>query len=334
MSGRRELSILLSTRVSERFGESLRAAARAGDLELAPVSLPDDPDGRVAPEACARLEAAFFSGDVFPDRARAFFAATLGAPALRWLQVLNAGVDHPVFQRFVERGVRLTTASGSAAEPIAQTALAGMLLLARGFPRWLDAQRRGAWEPHPPAAIPRDLRGQTLLVFGLGAIGTELARLARALGLRVIGVRRGPAKGDEPVDELHPPARLRELLPRADWLAIACPLSDETRGAIDAAGLALLPRGAHVLNVARGGIVDEPALVAALRDGRLAGAYLDVFATEPLPADSPLWSLPNVVATPHNSAASRGNEDRQLEIFLDNLARYGRGEPLRNEVRA
>jgi len=334
VSGMRELSILLSSRVAERFGESVRAAAREGKLELAPVLVPDDPDGRVAPEECGRLEAAFFSGDVFPDRARAFFAATLGAPALRWLQVFNAGVDHPVFQRFVERGVRLTTASGSAAEPIAQTALAGMLMLARGLPRWLDAQRRSAWEPHPPAAIPRDLRGQTLVVFGLGAIGSELARMARALGLRVIGVRRGPARGDEPVDELQPPARLREILPRADWLAIACPLSDETRGAISADALALLPNGAHVLNVARGEIVDEPALVAALRDGRLGGAYLDVFATEPLPADSPLWSLPNVIATPHNSAASRGNEARQLEIFLDNLARYGRGEPLRNEVRA
>ncbi len=229
--------------------------------------------------------------------------------------------------------MRVTTASGSAAEPIAQTALAGLLMLARGFPHWQDAQRRRAWEPHPPAEIPRDLRGQTLVVFGLGAIGSALARMARALGLHVIGVRRGAAKGDEPVDELHPPARLRELLPRADWLAIACPLSDETRNAIDADALARLPRGAHLLNVARGGIVDEAALLAALRDGRLAGAYLDVFATEPLPADSPIWSLPNVICTPHNSAASRGNEARQVEIFLDNLARYGRGEPLRNEVR-
>jgi phosphoglycerate dehydrogenase-like enzyme len=109
--------------------------------------------------------------------------AALAAPALRWLQVFNAGVDHPIFARFLERGVKLTTASGSAAEPIAQTALAGLLMLARGFPRWLDAQRRGVWEPHPIGEIPRDLRGQTLVVFGLGAIGSELARMARALGL-------------------------------------------------------------------------------------------------------------------------------------------------------
>lgn len=334
MSGMPELPILLSARVLDRFGESLARAAREGKRELAPVVLPADPDARVAPEACARLEAAYFSGDLLPNGGRAFFAAALGAPALRWLQVFNAGVDHPIFARFLERGVKLTTASGSAAEPIAQTALAGLLMLARGFPRWLDAQRRGVWEPHPQAEIPRDLRGQTLVVFGLGAIGSALARMARALGLHVVGVRRGAVRGDEPADEVHPATRLLELLPRADWLAIACPLSDETRNAIDAGALARLPRGAHLLNVARGEIVDEPALVAALREGRLAGAYLDVFATEPLPADSPLWSLPNVLCTPHNSAASRGNEARQVEIFLDNLARYGRGEPLRNEVRA
>jgi phosphoglycerate dehydrogenase-like enzyme len=332
MSPPRTLPLLLSARVAGRHGDSLARAAREGKLELAPIVLPAGPDARVPAEDCARIEAAYFSGDLFPDGARGFFAAALGAPQLRWLQTFNAGTDHPIFARFLERRVRLTSAAGASAEPIAQTALAGILMLARGFPHWLDAQRRRAWEPHPADAIPRDLRGQTLVVFGLGAIGSELARLARAVGLRVVGVRRAPARGGEPVDELVPPSRLRDVLPRADWLAIACPLSDETRGAIGAELLALLPRGARVVNVARGEIVDEAALVAALSDGRLAGAYLDVFAAEPLPADSPLWSLPNVIATPHNSAASRGNEARQVEIFLDNLARYGRGEPLRNEV--
>ncbi|HXX46817.1 MAG TPA: D-2-hydroxyacid dehydrogenase [Myxococcota bacterium] len=332
MAAVRELPLLLSARVAERHGDALRAAAREGALELAPIVLPADPQGRLPAERCARIEAAYFSGDLLPDGARGFFAAALGAPQLRWLQAFNAGVDHPIFARIVERGVRLTTAAGASAEPIAQTAIAGLLMLARGFPRWLDAQRRRAWEPLPPEAIPRDLRGQTLVVLGLGAIGSEIARLARALGLRVVGVRRGAARGGEPVDELVSPARLGELLPRADWLAIACPLTEETRGAIDAAALALLPRGARILNVARGEIVDESALTAALRDGRLGGAYLDVFAREPLPGESPLWTLPNVIATPHNSAASRGNEARQVEIFLDNLARYGRGEPLRNEV--
>ncbi|MFI5316699.1 MAG: D-2-hydroxyacid dehydrogenase [Myxococcota bacterium] len=331
---RRELAILLSARVAERQSESLRRASAAGGLELAPILLPADPDGRVGASDCARIEAAYFSGDLFPDGARGFFAAALGAPKLRWLQTFNAGVDHPIFARFLERGVRLTTAAGASAEPIAQTALAGLLMLARGFPHWLDAQRRRVWEPLAAEAIPRDLRGQVLVVFGLGAIGSELARLARAVGLHVIGVRRGAARGGEPVDELCTPDRLREILPRADWLAIACPLNEQTRGAIDAGALALLPRGARLLNVARGEIVDEPALCESLASGRLAGAYLDVFASEPLPRESALWSLPNVIATPPNSAASRGNEARQVEIFLDNLARYARGEPLRNELRA
>ncbi len=326
--------LLVSERFLARNADALDAASRDAGLTLERIVVRDDPDSRVAPDACARIELAYFSGDLFPERSRSFFAAALAAPKLRWLQVFNAGVDHPVFQRFVASGVRLTTASGSSAEPIAQTAFAGLLLLARGFPHWLDAQARSAWEPTPPSRVPADLRGQTLLVFGLGAIGSEIARLARALGMRVIGVRRSPATGAEPVDELHPPERLPTLLPRADWLALACALTDETRGVIDAAALALLPSGARVLNVSRGGVVEEPALIAALREERLAGAYLDVFAEEPLARESPLWRLPNVIVTPHDSAASRGNERCQVEIFLRNLVRYGRDEPLQNEVRA
>jgi D-2-hydroxyacid dehydrogenase (NADP+) len=326
--------ILLSERFLERHGDAFARAARESGLALEPVLLPSAPEARLDPALCERVELAYFSSDVFPAGSPAFFAASFAAKRLRWLQVFNAGVDHPVFQRLLASGVRITTAAGSSAEPIAQTALAGLLMLSRGFPHWLDAQRRRAWERLPPEATPRDLRGQTLVVFGLGAIGRELARLARALGLHVIGVRRSPRDADDPVDELHPPARLRELLPRADWLALCCPLTDETRGAIDGAALALLPRGARILNVSRGGVVDEPALIEALASGRLAGAYLDVFATEPLPPESPLWSLPDVIVTPHDSAASRGNEARATDIFLRNLVRFGRGEPLANEVRA
>ncbi len=326
--------LLVSERFLAKYGNALDAAAREGGIALERIVVPDDPEGRVDAGAVARIELAYFSGDVFPDLSRAFFAAALNAPSLRWLQVFNAGIDHPVFQRFLEKGVRLSNASGSTAEPIAQNAIAGLLMLARGFPHWLGAQARRTWEPLPLAATPVDLREQTIVVFGLGAIGSEIARLARALGLRVVGVRRRPAAGGEPVDELHAPERLPELLPRADWLALACPLSDETRGLVGAKAIATLPAGARILNVSRGGVIDEPALIASLRDGRLGGAYLDVFAEEPLPSESPLWALPNVIVTPHNSAVSRGNERRQAEIFLRNLVRYGRGEPLLNEVRA
>jgi phosphoglycerate dehydrogenase-like enzyme len=242
------------------------------------------------------------------------------------------GLDHPIFRAVAERGVRLSNSPGANAEAIALTALTGLLALARGFPRWGAAQRRKEWAPTPQGAVPRDLRGQTLLVLGLGSIGSHLARFARGVGLRVVGVRRGARRPDDPVDELHPPAALPELLPRADWLAVTCPLSDETRGWIGEAALRALPRGAHLLNVARGAIVDEAALVRALADGHLAGAYLDVFEREPLPAESPLWEHPGVIVTPHDSHVSRGNAARSNEIFLDNLGRWLRGEPLRNEV--
>jgi phosphoglycerate dehydrogenase-like enzyme len=325
--------VLLSERFVERYGERVRGIARETGLRLEPIPLPRDPAARLADEPRDRVELAYFSTDLFPDGARAFFAAVHGAPRLRWVHVFNAGTDHPVFQRLLERGVRLSSSAGASAEPIAQTAIAALLWLARGFPHWQEAQRRRAWERLPDADTPRDLAGQTIVIVGLGGIGREIARLARALHLHVIGVRRSPRTVDDPVDELHPPSALPDLLPRAEWLALACPLTHETHRLIDARALALLPRGARVLSVGRGEVVDEAALVHALAKGHLAGAYLDVFEVEPLPAASPLWGLSNVIVTPHNSAASRGNERRQAESFLANLARFARGEPLANEVK-
>ncbi len=136
------------------------------------------------------------------------------------------------------------------------------------------------------------------------------------------------------MDELHPLATLLALLPRADWLVLAVPLTEATRGLIDATAIALLPKGALVVNIARGAVIEEDALIAALEGGQLVGAYLDVFEVEPLPADSPLWTLPNVLVTPHNSSAASGNVARITAIFLDNLGRWARGEALRNEARA
>jgi phosphoglycerate dehydrogenase-like enzyme len=207
-----------------------------------------------------------------------------------------------------------------------------MLMLARGFPAWMDAQRRHAWEPVRGDSAPGDLRGQSLLLVGVGEIGKVMARIAQALGMHVIGVRRSPRQPEDPVNEMHPPEALDQLLPRAQWLALACPLTDATRRMIDAVRLARLPSGAHVINVARGEIIDEQALTAALASGSLGGAYLDVFEHEPLPADSPLWDLPNVLLSPHNASASRGNDARATEIFLENLGLRARGEPMKNEV--
>jgi phosphoglycerate dehydrogenase-like enzyme len=138
----------------------------------------------------------------------------------------------------------------------------------------------------------------------------------------------------DPVDEMRAPEELAALMPRADWLVLACPLTPETRGLVDAKLLAALPKTARVINVGRGEIVDEPALIEALRSGALAGAYLDVFQKEPLPADSPLWDLPNVLVTPHNSIASAGNQQRIYDIFVQNMQRLHAGKPLLNEVTA
>jgi len=322
-------ALLVSHRLRVEREADLAQHAAAANLEI--LALPEDREARLSEALCARVEVALFSGDVFPNYSRQFFSAVRKAPDLKWLHAFNVGVDHPIYTEMLDRGVRVTTSAGSTADPIAQTAITGLLMLARPFQQWLTAQRERRWEPIR-THLPRDLRGQTAIVIGLGHIGSEIARLARAFGLIVIGIRRSPRNPDDPVDELYPPERLHDVLPRADWLILACPLTPETRRMISAEALARLPEGAGLINIARGEIVDEEALIASLRSGHLAGAYLDVFEQEPLPAESPLWTLPNVFVTPHNSPAASGNEGRVYRIFIDNLGRWRRGEPLVNEV--
>jgi phosphoglycerate dehydrogenase-like enzyme len=327
---------LVNQEFLDAYGPRFVALCGRYGLDLEPLTLPPEPQQRLEPALLAQIGIACFTG-VFDDDVvftRRFLGSLLHAPHLRWFHLPNAGVDDPVFGRFLERGVRLTTSSGATAEPIAHSAIGGLLALARGFPHWWAAQRRHEWAPLSRAGIvPRDLRGQVIVVVGLGAIGTEIARLSHALGLHVIGVRRRPCTSGDPVDEWHPPAALHTLLPRADWLVLACPLTADTRGLLDASALACLPARAHLINVARGQLVDEDALVAALREHRLAGAYLDVFTNEPLPAASPLWDLPGVIISPHDSSASDGNVARVSELFLRNLEHYARSEALENEVR-
>jgi phosphoglycerate dehydrogenase-like enzyme len=316
------------------YGTRLRAVVAQHGLVLEPLLLPADPQQRLDAVALSSIEVGCFTGNFEDDPAfaRRFLGSALRAPNLRWLHLPNAGVDHPVFGRLRAHGVRLTTSSGAAAEPAAQAAIAGLLALARGFPRWSAAQRRHAWAPHPVGHRPRDLRGQTVVLLGVGAIGNEIGRLAQALGLHVIGIRRRPRTVQDHVDAMHPPAALADLLPGADWLVLACPLTAETRGLIDAAALACLPPGACVINIARGQVIEEPALIDALRRGHVGGAYLDVFVEEPLPADSPLWDMPNVILSPHDAGAATGNAGRVSELFLRNLERWVRGEALENEV--
>jgi D-2-hydroxyacid dehydrogenase (NADP+) len=311
-------AILVSDAVADSRARGLRDAAPERPLV---VLRGDAVEGDLS-----QVEVAYFSGDLFPDRTRVLAKALHGAPRLAWFHSFSAGVDHPWFQAMLERGVRVTTSSGASAVPIAQTALLYILALSRDLPGWQRDQADRRWNPRDV----EDVSGQLLAVVGLGPIGLELARLGAGLGMDVIGVRLTP-RGDEPC-ETWPQGRLDELLPRADWLALALPLVPETTHLIDARRLALLKRTARLLNVGRGALVDEVALASALEGGRLAGAGLDVFEEEPLPGASPLWTLPNVIVTPHSAGTNPGNTRRATEIFLDNLARYENGEALRNEV--
>jgi len=285
-----------------------------------------DGDEVVADHDIRAIELAFFSADVWPDRSANFMRVCLDAANLRWLHVFNAGVDHPVFGLFRERGVRLTTSSGASAVPIAHSVIMHLIALCRHSTRFARQQAEHVWE----RADVTDVEGRTVGVIGLGAIGTEVARLATEFGMRVIGVRRSPT-GDEPC-ETWTTSRLPDLLPMLDDLVLTAPLTDETRSMIGADQLAALPRGAHVINVGRGELIDETALAEALRSGHLGGAALDVFEVEPLAGDSPLWDLPNVIVTPHSAGTTDLSRDRAAGLFIDNLGRYTRGEPLRNET--
>ena len=272
-----------------------------------------------------------------------FYDAMRCAPSLRWVHGHAAGADRPIFQELMARGVQVTTSSGANAGVVVQTALAGLLALARGFPQMLAAQRAHIWAPLIKTGLPRDLAGQTAVIVGWGPIGQQLGALLAALGLRVIAVRReaipvtdtdtntGTGTGNAAVETVSF-EDLNKVLPRADWLVLACPLNERTRELINADALACLPVGAHLINVARGEIVDEAALVSALQSGKLAGAYLDVFAHEPLPTGSPLWDLPNVMVTPHSAGFSDANAAKVAQMFIDNLARWLAGEQLCNRA--
>ena len=258
-----------------------------------------------------------------------FYDALRRAPSLRWVHGHAAGADRQIFQDLMARGVQVTSSSGANASVVVQTALAGLLALARRFPRMMVAQRSHTWAPLIKTGLPRDLAGQTAVIVGWGPIGQQLGALLDAIGLRVVAVRRHAGPANAAVETVAY-EDLTAVLPRADWLVLACPLTERTRALVNAQALACLPDGAHLVNVARGEIVDEAALVSALQSGKLAGACLDVFEHEPLQADSPLWDMLNVIVTPHSAGFSDGNAAKVEQMFLDNLASWLAGRTLHN----
>ncbi len=265
---------------------------------------------------------------------------------LQWVHIHSAGADRQIYLDLRARGVQVHTSSGANAEVVAQMALAGLLALARKFPQLMAAQRERRWAPRLGSDAPRDLAGQTVVLVGWGPIGQRIAEFLRLLGMKLIVLRHSlptalVAQASshtvrvELVETLAPAQTERfdgvrmvsfkefaTVLPQADWLLLACPLTDQTRHLVDAKALALMPRGAGLINVARGEVVVEQDVIDALRSGQLGSAYLDVFEHEPLSLESPLWTMDQVIITPHTAGHSDGNAQRVVVMFLENLRRW------------
>ncbi|MDZ8221612.1 D-2-hydroxyacid dehydrogenase [Nostoc sp. ChiVER01] len=250
------------------------------------------------------------------------------APRLRWQQSPSAGVNHILTPNFLQKDIILTNGAGVHAIPISEFVLAFMLHHAKNLRKLQTLQDEHTWVR---GISLEELADANLLILGTGNIGKAIASRAKAFGVTVWGSRRHP----EPLpnfDKIVGVDEWRSLLPAADYVVIATPLTPETKGLIDEAALSSMRQSAYLINIARGAIVDEAVLITALREGWIAGAGLDTVATEPLPPESPLWSLPNAFITPHCSALSPRLRERIAQLFIDNLQRYQTGQPLRNVV--
>jgi phosphoglycerate dehydrogenase-like enzyme len=345
--------------------QQLRAALPPG-FELVEVSAPVSgrgDGGGVTGEALAAVRGAEVCLGLGLPR-ELLLAALEGTPRLRWFHTGAAGVASLLHPELRGAGVTLTNSAGVHAPAISETVLGAMLHFARGLDHAVAAQRRGEWDPRPwerPDSGVRELGDATLGIVGFGGIGRALAARAGALGMRVLAARRSAgdtrsaagaggagsagssgsaaphaaAAGDAGVGDvtvLHGPGAVDRIFSDSDFVVLTVPSTPQTRGLADAFRLGRLRPGAVLVNVARGDVVDEEALLHALREGRIRGAALDVFTVEPLPADSPLWQLDNVLITPHVSATTPRYWEREAELIVDNLRRYGAGLPLRNVV--
>ncbi|HSM35489.1 MAG TPA: D-2-hydroxyacid dehydrogenase [Longimicrobiales bacterium] len=315
--------------------ERLREGVPAGwELRFVDADADGSGDGGAAasPEALAAVGGAqvYLGAGVPPGVLDA-------GPDLRWIHSGSAGVSAALLEALEGRDIVFTNSAGTHAPPVAETALAMMLHFARGLDFAVRGQAAGRWDRARFDAADgpvREFAGSTVGVIGYGGIGSAIGRRAAALGARVLGLRRTarPAGSDEAA-EVHTGAEgLRTLLRESDYLVLALPETEATRTIIDAAAIAAMRPGAVLVNVARGRLVDEEALVAALQEGRLRGAALDVFAREPLPEGHPLWAAPNALLTPHVSAVTTRYWEREVDLILDNARRFEEGKPLRNVV--
>jgi len=331
--------ILVSDALETDQLEAIETALPRGDSCWQLLKANSRTDMRALP--LEAIEGIYISVDVLGESSKdqltplmsLFCEIALNAPRLRWLQASSAGLDRPQFQTLLERGVTLTHAGGVAAKTVAQAAITGLLALGRELPKFMALQGAHRWAPARGTDAPYDIGGQTAIVVGLGAIGQEIVRLCQALDITVIGFNR-QGKTPENLDiEAYSVSQIGHYLDKADWLILSCPLTTETHHLIGAEQLSRLKPNAHLIDVSRGGVVNTQHLLMALQRNAFAGAYLDVFETEPLPIDSPFWDLPNVIITPHAAGDSKGRGQKLTDLFIRNLKRFIADESLINSVK-
>jgi phosphoglycerate dehydrogenase-like enzyme len=257
------------------------------------------------------------------------------ARKLKWIHSTAAGVGQLMYPELRASGIEVTNASGVHRIQMAEHILGTLIALARRFPDYFRYQQQSRWSQQElwnAPVRPRELRGQILLFIGFGAIGREVAKIMRPLGMRVWAVTRSGSAEEGLADHVFPASKLHEALPQADFIVLAAPETPETRKMMGAREFALMKPSAYFVNVSRGALVDEPALISALEQRKIAGAALDVASQEPLPTESPLWKLDNAFITPHMSAVSEHLWERQTDLLMENLERWFAGQELLNRV--
>lgn len=328
------LTILIATPLEPEYVERIRAVDPRIEVLYAPDLLPTpkyvaDHGGYATrpPEQQARWDAMLAQAEVLWDFDRSHLTdLTQAAPRLRWVQGTSAGIGQFVRrQGWDKTDIIFTTASGVHARALADFCLMAMLMFAKDYFRMERGRKTRHWERY----CGEELTDKTLAIVGLGRVGQEIARHGKKLDMRVVGTKSTPAPLPD-VDHVYHPSELHAMLPEADYLVLIAPHTAATEGLMGRDELALLKASAVFINIARGQLVDELTLIEMLQTGRLRGAALDVFATEPLPTDSPLWDMPNVIVSPHSASTVMQENSRITDLFCDNLRRYLAGLPLRN----
>jgi phosphoglycerate dehydrogenase-like enzyme len=259
----------------------------------------------------------------------------VGAKKLRWIHSPAAAVHQLMYPELVRSNVVVTNSTGIHGPVVAEHAIAVLLALAKRLPQAMQYQTKHEWSQDQlwhEQPRPREVADSTVAVIGMGGIGREFASRAKALGMKVLVVRESPTKGLSGADEVYSPGQLDEVLPQADYVLLCTPVTPATTGLMNAARLGKMKRDAYLINVARGPLIDEPALLDALQKRTIAGAALDVFNEEPLPASSPFWSLDNILITPHTAAVTERLWERHYRLIVDNMKRFLAGEPLMSQV--